>query len=276
MHVATPPGPSGLPFLGNALDYARDPLGTLSDLARDYGDVAHSRYGGSDVFLVVHPDSIEHVLVKNRENYVKDRFLRSLRDLLGDGLLTSEGQRWKADRKLMAPAFTPRRIHAYAQSMVDCAREAEAGWGDALDLGDAMTRLTLEVAVRTLFGTTSAEDARRVGEAFRAVAEFFGHAISVPFPVPWWSWIPTRRNTRYRRARRELEQVVARIVQERRADPGGEDLLSAMLAARDERGRGLSDAQLRDQVLTLLLAGHETTSLLLTYTWDCLARNPAV
>jgi len=276
MQVATPPGPTGLPFLGNALDYARDPLGTLSDLARDYGDVAHSRYGGSDVFLVVHPDSIEHVLVKNRENYVKDRFLRSLRDLLGDGLLTSEGERWKTDRKLMAPAFTPKRIHAYAQSMVDCAREAEAGWGDALDVGDAMTRLTLEVAVRTLFGTTSAEDARRVGEAFRAVAEFFGHAISVPFPVPWWSWIPTRRNTRYRRARRELEQVVARIVQERRADPSGDDLLSAMLAARDEQGRGLSDTQLRDQVLTLLLAGHETTSLLLTYTWDCLARNPSV
>ncbi|MEZ6188994.1 MAG: cytochrome P450 [Planctomycetota bacterium] len=274
--LATPPGPTGLPFLGNSLNYARDPLGTLSDLAREYGDIAHSRYAGADVFLVVQPAAIEHVLVKNRANYQKDRFLRSLRDVLGDGLLTSEGERWKADRKLMAPAFTPRRIHAYAGTMVACAREAEASWEDEVDVTEAMTRLTLEVAVRTLFGTTSSEDARRVGEAFRAVAEFFGHAVSVPLPVGWWSWIPTRRNTRYRRARRELEDVVARIVRERRADPSGDDLLSAMLAARDEEGRGLDDGQLRDQVLTLLLAGHETTSLLLTYVWDALARNPAV
>lgn len=269
-----PPGPAA-GFLGLAplLAYRKDPLGHVSRLAADYGDVAFAQVARYPSFLLSHPDHVEHVMVRRRGAYMKDPFLQGLRPVIGNGLLTSEGEAWTAQRKLMAPAFTHRRVAHYAGTMVECARATLAGWrdGEVHDVGKEMGRLALEIAVRTLFGTSCEADARAVGDSFGVVSDHYGHSIG-RLRLP--KWVPTVGNRRVRRAEEELERVVARIIAERSREPGGDDLLSRLLAARGEDGRGMSPTQLRDEVITLLLAGHETTALLLTYTWWLLAGAP--
>lgn len=271
-----PPGPpSGLLGLGPLLAYRKDPLGHVGRLAAEYGDVAFARVGRWPSFLLNHPDHVEQVMVRRRGAYRKDPFLQGLRPVIGDGLLTSEGEAWSGQRKLMAPAFTHTRVVRHAGTMVECARAALAGWrdGEVRDVGAEMGRLSLEVAVRALFGTSCEAEARAVGEAFSVVSDHYGHSIG-RLRLP--RWVPTAGNRRVRRAEEELERVVARIIAERRGAPGGEDLLSRLLAARGDDGRGMGPKQLRDEVITLLLAGHETTALLLTYTWWLLGGAPGV
>lgn len=272
-----PPGPSGLPYLGSVFDYARDPLGFLVDTARTHGDIAYSRFGGADTFLVSHPDAIEHVLVKNRSNYGRDKFMARIKPLLGEGLLTADGELWKRQRKIMAPAFHRRKIAGYATTMVDCAQATAGGWseGEIVEMNFEMMRLTLQIAVRTLFGADGSDDAQTVARAFGEVSEYFATVTAALLPLPLW--VPTPKNRAFVEARDELDRIVYRILAQRRAaSSSGHDLLGMLLEARDEDGQPMSDEQLRDEVITLLLAGHETTALALTYALRLLAQHPDV
>lgn len=276
--IPRPPGPPGLPLLGSALAYRRDPTGFLEATARRYGDLVHSRFAGMHLYLLSAPRHLEHVLLARRERYGKDRFLRSLAPVLGQGLLLSEGALWRTQRRRMAPAFAHRHVGQYTGTIVACAQDRAARWspGEVIDVGAAMMRLTLDITLRALFGADD-DDPARVGRAATLINEHFAAAIGNPLSPP--RWVPTRRNRALARAIAELDEVVARILGARRATPRADaprDLLDMLLAARDPDGAAMDDRQLRDELLTLLLAGHETTAQALTFALDLLARHPEV
>ncbi len=275
-----PPGPKGLPILGSALDYRRDPTGFLMDAVQRHGDIIYSRFAGIHLYLVSDPRHIEHVLLTRRDRYGKDRFLRSLSAVLGQGLLLSEGELWKTQRRRMAPAFAHRHVGQYTDAIVASTRHQTTAWrpGAVIDVGQSMMHLTLDITLRALFGAEDQnDDPARVGRAATAINEHFANSLGNPLSPP--RWVPTPRNLALRRAVRELDEVVARILAARRSAPTSDqprDLLDMLLAARDDDGSAMSDRQLRDEVLTLLLAGHETTAHALTFALHLLARHPEV
>lgn len=289
--IPRPPGPPGLPILGSALAYRRDPTAFLEATARRYGDIVHSTFAGIHLYLLSDPRHIEHVLVGARDRYGKDRFLRSLAPVLGQGLLLSEGSLWKTQRRRMAPAFAHRHVGQYAPAIVASAEAQVDRWrpGETIDVGLAMMHLTLDITLRALFGSsrlhgpsdlsssTGDADPARVGRAATVINDHFAHQLGNPLSPP--RWVPTPRNRALDRAIAELDAVVARILAARRAAPhAGEarDLLDMLLAARDDDGSAMDDKQLRDEILTLLLAGHETTAHALTYALHLIARHPDV
>jgi cytochrome P450 len=269
-----PPGPRGLPLFGPILEYTRDPFAFLENLRLRYGDVAFTQFAGLDAYLLSEPDAIEHVLVRNKQNYPKSELGLRLRSTIGQGLLTSDGDLWTRQRKLIAPAFHHKRIATYAGEMVRATEAHAAAWRPGrLRLDKAMMDLTLDIAVRTLFGADAGDDGAAVGEAFTRASEYYAVTLTQPFPMPLF--VPTPRNKSFLRARETMFDVVRRIIaRKRRQTERGDDLLSTLIDATDESGAGMSDDQLRDEVLTLLLAGHETTALTLTYAFDQLARHP--
>lgn len=254
--------------------FRRDPLGFFSALARDYGDVAGLQLFKFRTIFVNHPDSIEDVLVTNARKFHKGRVLTANKRLFGEGLLTSEGETWLRQRRLAQPAFHRARIAAYAGTMVDYAEQAAALWksNEERDLHAEMMRLTLRIVGKTLFASDVAGDARKVGDTLEILLKLaanFGRTILIPL------WIPTPRNVRAQFGIRRLEKIIYRIIAERRAsgrDAG--DLLSTLLAAQDEDGSRMTNRQLRDETITLFLAGHETTANALAWTWWLLAQNP--
>ena len=274
-----PPGPKGSLLTGNLSEYVPDQLGFLTRSAKQYGDVVRLRFLNVPLYLLNHPDHVEYVLVKNNRNFIKDRAERSGLRFLGQGLLTSEGDYWRRQRRLAQPAFHRKRISAYGEAMVESAeRMLDRSWrdGETREIQEDMSRLTLEIVSNTLFGTAMNEELEEeVGEALGVVMERFTGGVL--FKVP--ERIPTPANLRFRRAVRRLEEIIYGIIHERRGAPGEDsgDLLSMLLAVRDEdSGEGMSDKQLRDEVLTIFLAGHETTALNLSWTWHLLAGRPDV
>ena len=273
-----PPGPRGNLLTGNLSDYAPDQLGFLRRCVREYGDVVRLRFLNVPIYLLNHPDHIEYVLVGNNRNFIKDRAERSGLRFLGQGLLTNEGEPWRRQRRLAQPAFHRQRISAYGATMVESAEQMlDSSWrdGETRDVQEDMSRLTLRIVSSTLFGASMTEELEEeVGDALAVVMGRFTGGIL--FKVP--EMVPTPANLRFRRAIRRLESIIYGIIRERRRGAPGEDagdLLSMLLAARDEAsGEGMSDKQLRDEVLTVFLAGHETTALNLSWTWHLLAGNP--
>ena len=264
---------------GNLSEYVPDQLGFLTGTAREYGDVARLRFLNVPLCLLSHPDHVEYVLVKNNRNFIKDRAERSGLRFLGQGLLTSEGDYWRRQRRLAQPAFHRKRISAYGRTMVESAgRMLDRSWrdGETREVQGDMSRLTLEIVSNTLFGAAITENLEEeVGDALEVVMGRFTGGIL--FKVP--ERIPTPANLRFRRAVRRLEEIIYGIIRERRGAPDEDagDLLSMLLAARDEgSGEGMTDRQLRDEVLTIFLAGHETTALNLSWTWHLLAGHPKV
>jgi len=252
------------------------PLEFFTGVARDYGDVAGLRLLNFRTIFINHPDMIEDVLVNHAKKFHKGRVLKANKRLFGEGLLTSEGDFWLRQRRLAQPAFHRARIAAYGETMVQYAERALIEWrnGEERDIHEEMMQLTLQVVGKTLFDADVAGDAREVGRTLDLLMRLganFGRSILVPL------WLPTPRNIRATLGIRRLEKIIFRIISERRAsgrDAGG--LLSMMLAARDEDGSRMTDRQLRDESITIFLAGHETTANLLSWTWWLLAQNPAV
>ena len=273
-----PPGPVAR-YPGELfLALARDRMGFFRRVAA-YGDAAQVRLGKRHVFLLRHPDLVRDVLVTHGRHFVKGRGLQRARLLLGDGLLTSEGDIHRRQRRLAQPAFHRQRIAGYARAMTAHAARAAERWrmDQAMDVHEEMMRLTLAIAAETLFDADiEGREAREIGRALADVIAAFEIAI-LPltellerFPLPWVK--------RFQRARTRLDATVNRIIAERRAAGGDRgDLLSMLLAARDEEGdgAGMTDLQLRDEVMTLLLAGHETTASALAWSWWLLATHPA-
>jgi cytochrome P450 len=257
-----------------ALD--RDALGLLTWCAREYGDLVRMRLGFTRTILVSHPRLVEEVLVTRNHDFRKNVGTRRLGSLLGNGLLLSEGDFWLRQRRLMQPAFHRQRLVDMGATMVSIASAALENWhhGDTREINAEMTEFTLRIAARTLFGTDVAEDVARIrASSFTMTNHFRSRLFSLMILIP--DRVPTPGNLRYGRSVRNLDALVYRIIAERRAT-GGEtqDLLGMLLAARDEDGRGMTDRQLRDEVMTLLLAGHDTTALALTWAFVLLAQHP--
>jgi cytochrome P450 len=271
-----PKGPRSFPLLGSVVDYARDPLAFLEACARGgYGDVAYLSFLRQPTYVLNLPEHIEHVLVTRQRNYIKDKLQRVLlREFLGNGLLASEGDFWLRQRRLMQPAFHRQRISAYAQLMGEHSRRLLATWrdGESRDISADMMDLTLSIVVRCLFGLELENSAAAgVGPALAKVIDHFSKLQTLVVP----GWVPTPENLGYRAALRRLYRIVDGIIQQRRQSGGDTgDLLSMLLQAQDEDGSRMSDQQIRDEALTLMLAGHETTAITLTFCWDLLARNP--
>ncbi|MFC4438780.1 MULTISPECIES: cytochrome P450 [Natrialbaceae] len=270
-----PPGPDGLPIVGNQLAFLRDPYGFMTRTARDYGDIAYWEDPTGPVYQLNHPDYIEQVLVQNNQNYVKgDRFQHVLKPVTGNGILNSEGAVWRRNRHLIQPAFNPDRIEEYAEMMTAFTENALEEWADGQTrlFHEDMMEVTLRIVARALFGVDIDEYVDTVGSAleeFMLATESLSHLVLPPR-------VPTLSRRRIQRAREELDAVVYRLIEERRANPTDRDVISKLLEVTDEEGNTLSDEQIRDEVVTLLLAGHETTALSLTFTSHLLARNPAV
>ncbi len=271
-----PPGPKGHPILGVMPEFNRDTLGFITR-CRDYGDVVRARFFYVTAYFLYHPDDIEYVVSTNARNFVKSMSLRSnfFHRLVGNGLLTSEGEIWKRQRRLAQPAFHRQRISAYGDVMVDYAQRMSAMWraGEVRDIHRDMMRLTLEIVVRTLFNADVSEDADRVGRVLSQIVKPFASQATIKWILD--NRLPTATHRRFHRDAQQIDDIVYRIIADRRAsglDQG--DLLSMLLEAHDEDGSQMTDKQLRDEVMTLFLAGHETTALTLSWTWYLLAQNP--
>ncbi|NMO15431.1 cytochrome P450 [Pyxidicoccus fallax] len=276
-----PPGPRGEPLLGCVRELRRNPLDFFTKQVREYGDVVRIRVGPVYVTAVAHPDPVRHVLQDNARNYNKQtRGFAVIRELLGQGLLTSEGDFWLRQRRLAQPAFHRQRLAGFARTMVDTsvdlanALESRIATGQPFDVAEDFNHLTLRIAGLTLFGTDVGDESRAIGEALGRAQTFANERLTQLIPIPRALPLPSHRQ--FNRDVATLDRVVRTII-ERRHQQGGEhhDLLQMLMEARDEdTGERMSDTQLRDEVLTLLLAGHETTASALAWTVVLLSRNP--
>lgn len=274
------PAAPTLPLLpGEALLALRDdPLGFLCGAVRARGDLVALGWGRPPLLLLVHPEHAHHVLVTRAKHYDKNtRGYRTLRIFLGQGLLTSEGEAWRQSRRIAQPAFHRDRIARFAETMVELTADTLDTWRpDAtVDMHEEMTRLTLRIVTQTLLGS-SLGDHDDVGPALARLNAFARHMISHPWTLP--PSAPTPRNFRYRRAARVLDMLVEGLIAQRRRDPGDHaDLLAMLMDASDEdTGARLSDRQLRDEAMTIFVAGHETTAAALAWTLALLSLHPEV
>ncbi len=249
--------------------FRRDPLGMLERCANDYGDVARIRFGLSRAVILSHPSLVEEVLVIRNQSFRKNPATRRLGSLIGRGLLSSDGEAWKRQRRLTQPAFHHARVDAMGASIVEYAQQQVGAWrdGETRDVHQEMMELTLRIACKTLFGAEVASDMQIVRDATTAVGlHFMSRLRSLLFLLP--DRVPTPGNLRYQRAVRQLDALVYRIIRERREDRG--DLLSMLLES------DMSPVEIRDEVMTFFLAGHETTALALTWALYLLALHPQV
>lgn len=272
-----PPGPKGSLIMGVMREFNRDTLGFIDRCRRDYGDVVRSRFLYVTAYFLYNPADIETMLTTNAKSFRKAQSLRSpfFHRLVGNGLVTSEGDFWRRQRRLAQPAFHRQRISSYGDIMVQYANRAIANWrdGEQRDIAKDMTRLTLEIVVKTLFNSDVSNDADHVGAMLSQIAKPFASQATLKWIAD--NRLPTPGHRRYFNAVREIDNIVYRIIAERRASGTDEgDLLSMLLQAQDEDGSQMSDKQLRDEVMTLFLAGHETTALSLSWSWYLLATHP--
>lgn len=269
----------GLPFFGNMLSFARDPLAYMVRM-RDVGDLVASKAFNVVFYHVNHPDLIEEVLVTNNQHFRKNKGLREMgRPVFGNGLLTSDGDFWLRQRRLASPAFHRQRIAAYGEVMVNYTDRMAKTWrnGEARDIHEDMMQLTLEVVAKCLFNTEATEKAQSIGHALDHIMrkwnnQGFGQVIEGILGKP----LPSQTHRNYQAAIKQLDEIVYGIINQRRKtnrDAG--DLLSMFLEAQDEDGSSMSDQQLRDECMTMFIAGHETTALALSWSWYELAQQPA-
>ena len=276
---ASPPGPKTRLISGVMRSYQDDPLGFSARGAQEFGDIVSARFLYVPCFFIYHPDHIEQVLVTQQRNFIKPVSFQTpfMRRLVGNGLLTSEGEFWKRQRRLAQPAFHRERINSYSQAMTTYAERMMTSWrsGETRDLHEDMMQLTLEIVAKTLFDADVTETAREVGQLLSVIVEPFSYQATFKWILD--NRLPTPANRRFHRTAQRLDEIVFSIINERRASNSDRgDLLSMLLAAQDDEGNQMTDQQLRDEAMTLFLAGHETTALTMSWTWYLLAQNPAV
>jgi cytochrome P450 len=275
-----PPGPRGLPIIGNVLQMgARDMTKTLT-LRQTYGDIVYLKLGSMNAYMLFNPDDVHHVLVKNQKNYIKGSGYDGLRLMLGQGLVTSDGETWLQDRRLMSPFFTPAAVTRYTRMMVEVIQamldrwQAAADSGQPINMDEEMMHLTMSVIGRAMFNIDLGEKMKEVGKALREAFAFIpdrlstGGLIPISFPLP-----------SHRRFQRNM-QIIDNFIADRIADGRKQDadtILSVLLKAQDnETGYSLSDQQLRDEIATLFFAGFETTARSLTWGWYLISKHADV
>ncbi len=260
------------------------PILLFEYMAKNVGPISHYMLFGNHVVFLNDPAAIREVLVNQADKFIRERTIQRLKILLGEGLLTSDDPTHKRSRRIAAPAFHRARINAYAGEMVRSAVHARESWhdGEVVDMNASMMTLSLEVVARTLFDTEVYDDIREINHQSNAIMAIYNYLIGFPNAEIFLKWhLPGLG--RFRRARGKLDKVVRRIIADRKAwnaahpeEADRKDLLSMLLLARDEDGSELDDDQLRDEVLTIFLAGYETTANALSWTWYLLATNPEV
>ncbi|MCA9637987.1 MAG: cytochrome P450, partial [Myxococcales bacterium] len=272
-----PPGPRGVVQVWpQAKGFAADPVGAMAAIHRRYGPVACMRILGDLLVFVAEPELVGEVLLDREGIFIKDKVTHSLGRFLGQGLLTSENPLWRRQRRLIAPSLTRRHIELYAGAMARAAdRYARARVdGELRDLHADMTAVTLEIVVETLFGASFTGSVELVGQMMDAVMHNF-ERVSRSWKRKLPEWAPVRERRSMDAAAGVLDAMVLEIIRERRASGVlGDDLLSRLIAARDDAGSGMSDEQLRDEAVTLFVAGHETTANALTFALMLLAEHP--
>ena len=276
-----PPGPKGWPLLGVGPIVLRDPLKFFVETARDYGDIAHFTVGALHFYLITHPDFLQYVLQENNRNYHKGVTYDKIRPLLGNGLVTSDGPYWLRQRRLIQPAFHRKRLADLAGLMTEATASLLERWQgaarshQALNVAEEFMHLTLEIVSRAMFSTDTSAVAYQVSRQMPILLErtnerFWEVVDTVRWPLP--------RSRQYWQAVRELNAIVLGIIEKRRHTTDAyDDLLTMLLEARDEdTGEQMTDAQLRDEVMTIYLAGHETTANALAWAYSLLGRHPAI
>lgn len=275
------PGPRGHFITGPLAEIREDVLGFLTASAERYGDVFRMRFAALVAHVARHPDHVAYVLKDNAKNYDKQTAgYKALSRALGRGLLTSEGDFWLRQRRIAQPAFHKKRIAGFATVMVRATEEMLARWtpklesGEIIDVAAEMMRLTLQIVAETLLGIRIAAEADEVGEALEVMLPYIRETSEAILPLPLA--VPTARNRRFKRAVAAVDRIVMRCIEARRGAPGdGNDLLSMLMSSQDEEtGERMTDRQLRDEVVTMILAGHETTANALTWTFYLLSQNP--
>lgn len=270
----TPPGPRNAFLVGNIKAINDDPLRFTMQWARQFGDIVYFHLLNIPVFLLSNPTEIERVLITDSRNFVKSRDYRGLRVIFGNGLLTSEGDFWMRQRRLAQPAFSHDRIQTYSSIMVQYTQRMLDHWrdGETRDVHQDMMTLTLEIVAKALFDADVSDDASLVRSSLNELLQNV-EVGKLFFPI--LMKMPTLKNLRFRRAIARLDKVIYSVIAQRRNNGAGpDDLLSRMLHARDLDGSRMTDQQLRDELITLFLAGHETTALALSWTWFLLSQHP--
>jgi cytochrome P450 len=273
------PALPGVPFLGVLPKIGRDPLNFFLNAAA-YHPVVRLDMGNRRLILISEPDHVKYVLQDNNRNYHKGYGM--VKPLLGEGLVTSDGELWLRQRRLMQPAFSKPELVVLSSTMIQLTKEMIDRWRkrselqEPLDIANEMMALTQAIIVRTMFGMDIGEDSATVSQAFRTTLEFFQTLMMSP--LAQFYRLPTPANRRFRRAVSVLEEVIYKIIASRRKSGDVKaDLLGMLLSAKNEEtGEGMSDRQIRDEVMTIFLAGHETTATLLAWTWYLLSKDPTV
>lgn len=275
--IRRPPGPKPNMVIGNFPLAHANPLNTFEKWTKEFGDIFYYRAGWLHVYFLNHPDYVESVLVTHYQNFIKDRVVRNTRWIFGDGLLTSEGSSWLRQRRTIQPAFHRERIGSYGQTMVNYTEDTMAGWkdGSTLDIHQEMMRLTLKIVAKLLFGLEVKDESESIATALNIlIGQGSGGRMVLP---PFLRYLPLPVMRRVRRAARQLDEIAYGVIRQRHeSQQANGDLLGMLMQARDEDGGRMSDQQLRDEAITFLLAGFETTALTLSWTWYLLSNYPQV
>jgi cytochrome P450 len=272
------PGPDGFPFLGILPKVGRDPLKFFVEMMDEYGDLVRLDFGSREMYLLTDPEGIKYVLQDNNRNYAKG--YHQVKPVLGEGLVSAEGEFWRYQRRLIQPQFHRTKIEGFARVMTDLAAERLAAWemysrtGMPFDLAQEMVRLTQQIIARTMFSADVGVQTDLLCEAFDVTLEYMNMRLFSPFD--FIDKLPLPTNRRFKKALQSLDETMFGLIENRRrqANPP-EDLLTMLLEVRDpETGEGMDDRQIRDEVVTIFFAGHETTASTLSWTWYLLAQHP--
>lgn len=273
--LKSPPRAAGNLLSGNLSELRRDPLEFYTNLHKNLGDVVHYRLGFTKCYMLTKPEGIQHVLKDNHSNYRKTVFYKKMRPLVGLGLLTSDGEFWRQQRRLSQPAFHRDQLERYATVMSNSVHSMLAKWSqrNQVELTEEMMSLTLEIGSQSLFGTELVQEADSIKKATTTTLNHMMHKFESLFDVP--EFIPTPRNLRFQKANRNITQAVSKIIANKRQIDSSKDLLTSLMKAKDEKtGASMSEKQLRDEVVTLLLASQETTAMALCWTLYLLSKHP--
>ena len=264
-----PPGPKPKFPLGHLFSFRRDSIGFLKKIADEYGDIVHFKIGPIRIVLLNHPDLIKEVLTTQHHNFIKGRPLEMAKELLGEGLLTSEGEFHKRQSRIIQPAFHRNMIESYTPAMTKCAARQMIGWEDGMkvDMKDEMTKMSMAIAGKTLLNADIEKEAPEINQALETATSLFGR-ISLPLSE-WLLKLPLPGTLRFYRAKARLDDIICKMIDECRLNKGENGDLPSLLL-----GGGMSDQQVRDEAITLLLTAYDTTSTALTWTWYLLSQNP--
>lgn len=276
--IKLPPGPKPKFPLAHLFSFQRDSLAFLKTIANDYGDIAHFRIGPLRVVLLNHPEFVKEVLTSQHKNFVKGRPLEMSKEVLGEGLLTSEGAFHDRQHRLIQPMFHRNMMDTYTPVIADCTKRLLGQWEDGLqvDMMQEMTRLSINIAGKIFFNADLEEEASEINQALTCVARLFGK-VAIPFSESWLK-LPLPGNRQFFNAKARLVQTIDRLIAERRNSHSvSDDLLSILLQAQEHSNpQPLTDQQVRDEALTMFLTAFDTTSIALTWTWYLLAQHPGV